>query len=143
MILDGRSMYIQDRARRMFCSSIVGGILPIALGVAWSLKRQWQINFEAMLEKYPPTWGAITPAPPPTVWVMVGDMTRTTGLFNEFERYVQGNALPVKIVVEDNGLSTNAVTRDVWGKTPTNYWIHSYSYDRTHPHVGLAERVSF
>lgn len=139
MILDGRSMFIQDKARRVFCSSIVGGILPIALGVAWSIKEQAR-KLEREAAKMCEVGVTIDT---PRVWVFVGDMTTYTGIFQEFAFYVQGHDLPVQVVIEDNKLSTNTPTRDVWGAAGVPLKAKRYEYDRTHPHVGLAERVSF
>ncbi len=140
MILDGRSMYIVDRPRRVFCSSIVGGILPIALGVAWSIKRQHErhdLEAAKMCEV-----GTLYDCP--RVWVFVGDMTARTGLFWEFWQYIEGHGLPVRVVEEDNGCSTNSPTRQVWGtNVGPGMTRRRYAYRRTHPHVGLSERVNF
>jgi TPP-dependent pyruvate/acetoin dehydrogenase alpha subunit len=121
MILDGRSMYLMSKEYRFFASSIVGGILPIALGVAEGIKRNGG--------------GA---------WcrVFVGDMCKTTGLYSEFVRYVEGHQLPVVIISEDNGLSTNTPTREAWG-TGNHHHYTGYAYKRTVPHVGVGERVQF
>lgn len=133
MILDGRSMYLIDRARRFFASSIVGGILPIALGVAWSTRKRWHDagQFGFGVERAP------------RVWVFAGDMTERTGLFREFMQYAQGQRLPVHVVIEDNGLSTNTPTEKVWGTSKSAVWVTRYQYERTHPHVGLTTRVVF
>ncbi len=124
-ILEGRSMYVMSKKHGFVCSSIVGGILPIAAGVAAGIKRKgnW----------YPYT---------PTVHVFVGDMTARTGLFHEFLEYCRGQDLPVRVVTEDNGLSTNTPTKKVWGsgwKLRTTY----YQYQRMYPHVGVGEHVAF
>lgn len=39
-IIEGRSMGIINKKKKFYSSSIVGGILPIALGVALSLKKR-------------------------------------------------------------------------------------------------------
>ena len=39
-ILNGRSMGIINSKRNFYSSSIVGGILPVALGVALSIKKR-------------------------------------------------------------------------------------------------------
>jgi TPP-dependent pyruvate/acetoin dehydrogenase alpha subunit len=135
MIVDGRSMFIMSKEHRFFCSSIVGGILPIALGVAAGIKRNRE-NYYGDWPAPDREWGL--------VHVFVGDMCSTTGLFAEFSRYAEGHDLPVRIVIENNDLSTNARTRDVWGHgqwQPDRH--HYYTYKRTHPHVGLLEKVSF
>lgn len=137
MLLDGRSMYIMDKPRRVFCSSIVGGILPIALGVAWSVKLQhMRSEFARAMREEPGT-------DRPRVWVFVGDMTARTGLYGEFFQYVIGHELPVRVVIEDNDLSTNTPTAKVWGPQWMGSFENRYKYTRSHPHVGLSERVNF
>ncbi len=81
----------------------------------------------------------------PRVWVLVGDMTVTIGLWSEFCRYSMGHELPIYFVEEDNGLSTKTPTSKVWGMSRC-YELPAgkvYHYQRTHPHVGLSERVNF
>lgn len=131
MILDGRSMYIMSAAHRFFSSSIVGGILPIACGVAMGINRK-NMN----------DWKGVWPVPP-QVYVFAGDMTATTGLFHEFTRYVIGHHLPVKVIVENNGLSTNTPTGETWGTGRIGSFIAEYSYKRAVPHVGVGEKVIF
>lgn len=123
MILEGRSMYIHSKPHRFLASSIVGGMLPIAVGLGLGIKRA---------------------GGPETVWVFVGDMTATTGLYHEATHYAVGHGLPIRFVVEDNGFSTNARTRETWRSDSDRVaYIDGYTYERTMPHVGLAERVSF
>jgi len=143
-ILEGRSMYLMSKEHRFLASSIVGGMLPTACGLAMGIK-QWRIDrlpaedrgksFE--YDKYEET--------DPRVWVFVGDMTRTTGLFHEFNKYSFGHRLPIRIVIESNCLSTNAKTRETWGDYPFNEpgMKQFYQYERTTPHVGLSQRVNF
>ena len=50
------------------------------------------------------------------VWVFIGDMTFETGTFHECYKYSQNFKLPIKFVVEDNGLSTNTPTKIAWEK---------------------------
>ena len=131
-ILDGRSMYIENREHRFLSSSIVGGVLPIALGVAMGAKRL------GLDER---------------VWCFVGDMTWRTGIADEVRRYARGHELPLRLVQEDNGLSTNTPTREVWGEgfrgqsngkvTPFNPGAITYSYERQWPHVGVGKWVTF
>lgn len=124
MILDGRSMYLNSRKHKFVCSSIVGGILPIACGVALANKRL------GLDER---------------VFVFIGDMTRRTGIFNETTYYGGGHDLPMKIIVEDNGLSTNTPTEKVWSEKDHPDWLneHRYSYVRDFPHVGVGQYVAF
>ena len=123
-ILEGRSMYVMSKEHRIICSSIVGGILPIACGLAMGIKGNGGDGGDER------------------VWVFIGDMTATTGLCHEFTKYCDGHRLPVRVVLEDNGLSTNAITRETWGNGVENSWDR-YDYTRNYPHCGLREKVSF
>jgi TPP-dependent pyruvate/acetoin dehydrogenase alpha subunit len=124
MILDGRSMYIMDRARKFMASSIVGGMLPVAIGLGMGFKQQKTTQH---------------------VHCFVGDMTASIGLFHEAVQYAEGHDLPVRFIVENNGVSTNADTEQTWGKQVARFSrkVTHYRYRRTMPHVGLLERVSF
>ncbi len=116
-ILAGRSMMLHFPEYRFFTSAIVGGILPIAVGVASTGAR---------------------------VWCFVGDMTASTGAFHDAVRYAVGHGLPIRFVVEDNGLSTNTPTREVWGQgTDRPLVLRHYTYTRTYPHVGSGVYVAF
>lgn len=128
-ILDGRSMYLCSAKYRTICSAIVGGILPIAAGLAMGEHCRF---FE---------YGGMVSCR--TIWVCVGEMTARTGLFHEFRQYCEGHRLPVRVVVEDNGLSTNAKTEDVWGRASMPIPISSYRYARNWPHVATGQYVSF
>ena len=138
-ILAGRSMYLMNAEHRLLCSSIVGGILPIACGVAYGIKRR---NEEAIARGYCGDWLLDE-----KVWVFVGDMTARTGIFCEFLSYCEGHKLPVVVVIEDNGLSTNTPTEVVWGGKqeyrPEYVKLIHYSYTRTWPHVGIHQHVTF
>lgn len=116
-------MYISSKEHKFICSSIVGGILPIACGVAMGAKRR------GLDEK---------------VWVFIGDMASRTGICAEAINYAKGHDLPMTIIVEDNGLSTNTPTREVWGhEIPEEMKWHYYQYKRIFPHVGVGEWVTF
>ena len=122
-ILAGRSMNLCFPEHRFYTSAIVGGILPIAVGVAAALKRQ---GSERM------------------VWCCVGDMAATTGVFHETSTYALRQDLPIKFIVEDNGLSTNTPTDETWGMT-WGSWdkVKRYTYKRTVPHCGIGKWVNF
>ncbi len=95
-ILADRSMHINALEHKFFTSSIVGGCLPIALGVAMALKRKKS---------------------PDKVWVFVGDMAAETGSFHECVKYATGHDLPITFIIEDNHLSVETPTDRVWGYT--------------------------
>ena len=117
-IMAGRSMNLAFPEHRFFTSAIVGGILPIACGVAAS--------------------GA-------SVWCFIGDMTYRAGILMESWNFCTGHSFPVEFVVEDNGLSTNTPTNVAWGE-PVDYHVPRltrYTYQRTFPHVGSGTYVQF
>ena len=102
-ILENRSMHINSIRHKFFTSSIVGGCLPIAVGVAMALKRKKRTN---------------------NVWCFVGDMAAETGSFHECAKYATGHDLRIIFVVEDNGLSVNTPTDKVWGYQYKREWPH-------------------
>lgn len=120
-ILEGRSMGIHNPEHRFFSSAIVGGHLPIAVGVAAALKR---MNCHRK------------------VWCFLGDMAATTGTYHEAFSYAGGQNLPIKFVIEDNGYSCNSPTQECWG-LESGDWTTHYSYDRVWPHVGIKQWVQF
>jgi len=89
IILTGESMHIYSKKYRILTSAIVGGILPIAVGIALGIK-------EKDLDEI--------------VWVFVGDMAAETGIFHECTKYAARNNLPITFIVEDNGFSTDTPT---------------------------------
>ena len=86
-IMANHSITINNAKYRFFSSAIVGGILPIALGVAMAGN---------------------------TVWAFCGDMAAETGIFHECVKYALGHKLPIHFVVEDNGYSVETPTKEVW-----------------------------
>ena len=122
-ILAKRSMHISSAKHRFLSSSIMGGMLPIACGLAMGIQRR------GGNEK---------------VWVFIGDMCSRAGVHSEFSRYAVGHNLPVKIVVEDNGMSTNTPTDETWGMCwPGQLGFHHYEYERVYAHVGCGQWVNF
>lgn len=121
-ILAGKSMMLHYPEHRFFTSAIVGGILPIACGVAAAGAR---------------------------VWCFVGDMTASLGAFHDAYGYARGHDLPIEFVVEDNGLSTNTPTHETWGgriewESHPFFPAIRYHYKRTlYPHVGSGKYVAF
>ncbi len=118
----GRSMFVQSAKYKIVTSAIVGGILPIALGVAMAKKRQGGSE---------------------RVYVFIGDMTARTGLYHEFYQYARGHDLPVHVVIEDNGVSTNADTGETWGRETQPRPKTYYHYTRNRPHTGTGKHVTF
>jgi len=121
-ILAGRSMHINNKEHRFFTSSMVGGCLPIALGVAMAIKRNRAKRH---------------------VWVLVGDMAAETGVFHECTKYAARQNLPITFIVEDNGLSTDTPTQQVWGIEKGESHIIRYKYTRFFPHINVGKWVTF
>ena len=122
IILDGNSMHVNSKKYKFFSSSIVGGGLPIALGVA--LANKLKGNDEH-------------------VWIFVGDMAAEMGVFNECTKYAARNDLPISFIIEDNGLSTETPTQESWGLCKGDPHIIKFTYKRKWPHVGCGKWVTF
>ena len=118
-IMAGRSMNLYFPEHRFLTSAIVGGCLPIAVGVAAGIKREGGANH---------------------VWCFVGDMAASIGLFNDAVRMSHG--LPITFVIENNGLSVNSPTVECWpnGGAPE---VMAYKHARTYPHSGIDRFVQF
>jgi len=127
-ILEGRSIAICFLEYKIFSSAIVGGHIPIALGVALSLKRQES-------ERH--------------VYCFLGDMTAETGIAQSAFAYANNFDLPITFIIEDNGVSVCSDTRKVWGTSKlrfqqvSNKKIISYTYTNKYPHAGAGKRVEF
>jgi len=132
-ILAGRSIHIMNAEHHFFTSAIVGGILPIALGVAMAIKRKSEER---------------------KVWCFLGDMASHTGIFHECTTYARNFNLPICFVIEDNSYSTNTPTREIWGfkgDAPPEGSIETwemggvlyYRYERGFPHQGCGQWVQF
>ena len=122
-IVNGRSMGINNLKYKFYSSAIVGGIIPIALGIAKGLKLKKKKN---------------------VVWAFIGDMTFETGGFHECYKYAKNHKLPLKFIVEDNNLSTNTPTDKVWvKKSSIPRDVIYYKYKRKYPHHGTGGWVLF
>ena len=123
MIVRGKSMSVYSDEPKFYSSSIVGGILPIALGVAKSIKLKGGTN---------------------KVWCFVGDMTFETGIFYETYKYSRNFELPLEFVIEDNNLSTNTPVDETWGgKQTVPSDVYYYQYKSEYPHHGTGNWVLF
>lgn len=125
-IYSGKSMSISSKKPLFLSSSIVGGIIPIALGVALGIKKARKKN---------------------KVWCFIGDMTAETGVFWESYKYSHNHKLPLNFVIEDNNLSTNTPTSKVWGRQKINLKILKnviyYKYKNSYPHHGTGKWILF
>ena len=116
-------MGINSKKYKFYASSIAGGGLPIAAGIALGNK------LKKKQEK---------------VWVFVGDMTYETGQFHEVYKYSKNFNLPIKFIVEDNNLSTNTPTNKAWNKKSKIYDdVIYYKYTRSYPHHGTGKWIPF
>lgn len=133
-ILDKRSITACFKKYKVLSSAIVGGICPIALGVALSLKRKQESE---------------------RVFCFIGDMSAETGVFHECYKYGLNFDLPIWWVVGDNNKSVCTNTRKVWGvdkffgckgmssgmsEGPN---IIRYKYESKYPHCGHGKRINF
>lgn len=122
-ILSGHSMTICNLDEKFYASAIVGGCLPIALGVAQALKNENSVD---------------------KVWCFIGDMSFESGLFYEVHKYARNFDLPLYFVVEDNNLSTYTPTEHTWGvKRPIPDDVIHYTYTSKYPHYGTGKWVAF
>jgi pyruvate dehydrogenase E1 component alpha subunit len=122
-ILSGQSMTICSLEEKFYASAIVGGTLPIALGIAQALKNNNSLD---------------------KVWCFIGDMSFESGLFYEVHKYARNFDLPLYFVIEDNNLSTYTPTEHTWGvkrDIPTDV-IH-YTYTSKYPHYGTGKWIAF
>jgi TPP-dependent pyruvate/acetoin dehydrogenase alpha subunit len=123
LIKEGRSMGINSVKYKFYSSSIVGGSLPIALGVAQSIKLKKETS---------------------KVWCFIGDMTFETGTFHECYKYSRNFDLPLEFVIEDNNMSTNTPTDEAWNqKSEIPDDVYYYQYERKYPHHGTGTWVLF
>ncbi len=122
-ILDCRSIHINNNKEKVYTSSIVGGALPVAVGVALGIKLKQGTE---------------------RVWCFVGDMCAEMGAFHEAEKYSRRHNLPITFVVEDNDLSVDTMTQEVWGKEDFGRTqTIRYKYKRFYPHHGSGKWVTF
>jgi TPP-dependent pyruvate/acetoin dehydrogenase alpha subunit len=125
-IYSGKSMSVSSKKPKFFSSSIVGGIISIALGASLALKKNRSKN---------------------KVFCFVGDMTAETGFFYECYKYSQQKQLPLIFVIEDNNLSTNTPTDKTWGRKKLDLKLFKnviwYKYKNTYPHHGTGKWVLF
>ena len=127
-IIKGHSISLSFAKQKIFSSAIVGGTLPIALGIALALKIKKSKQ---------------------QVFCFIGDMTSETGIAHECIKYAENFKLPIKFIIEDNNLSVCTDTRKTWGLKKLTYEnskskkIIYYKYKNKYPHAGAGKRVQF
>ena len=97
-ILAGRSISLCFPEHKIYSSAIVGGSIPIAVGVAISIKRSNSNN---------------------RVYCFMGDMTSESGIAHECIKYSRNFKLPIHFIVEDNAKSVCTDTRKTWNQKNT------------------------
>jgi len=127
-ILAGKSISLCFSKYKIYSSAIVGGTLPIAVGMALSLKRKKSKN---------------------KVFCFIGEMTSETGIAHENIKYSVNKKLPIHFVIEDNKKSVCTDTRKTWSQKKltfekiSNKYITFYKYKLKYPHAGAGKRVQF
>jgi len=127
-IINGKSISLCFTDHKVYSSAIVGGSLPIALGLAVSLKRKKSKN---------------------KVYCFIGDMTSETGIAHECIKYATNKNLPIHFIVEDNKKSVCTDTRKTWSikkltyENISNKFVTYYRYKLKYPHAGAGKRVQF
>jgi pyruvate dehydrogenase E1 component alpha subunit len=127
-ILSGKSIALCFPENNIYSSAIVGGNIPIALGVAVALKKKKNNKKQ--------------------VYCFVGDMTAETGIMHESLKYARNYSLPIHFIIEDNSLSVCSDTKKVWNKKKyskikQDKFLSYYKYNNKYPHAGAGKRVQF
>jgi pyruvate dehydrogenase E1 component alpha subunit len=127
-ILQGRSISLCFPEYRIVSSALVGGILPIATGLALSIKLNKSKN---------------------KVHCFLGEMTSETGIAHECIKYSRNHNLPIRFIIEDNGKSVCTDSREAWGTDILTFehfndpMVVYYKYELSYPHAGGGVRVQF
>lgn len=127
-IFAGHSIALSFEKQKILCSAIVGGTAPIAMGIAWSLKRHNDID---------PTGNEAK------VHCFLGDMTAETGIVHECMKYADRHSLPIRWIIEDNGKSVCTPTQEVWGYNGNSTEVVRYQHELSRPHCGIGKYVRF
>ncbi len=121
-IRTGSSISLCFPEYRVVASAIVGGNVPIAMGIALGIKKASGTE---------------------RVHCWIGDMTAETGITHEAMKYARNHGLPIRWIVEDNGLSVCTPTKAVWGGRSYMEADARYAYESRFPHCGAGVRVQF
>ena len=107
---------------KFFTSAIVGGIAPIAVGLAKAIKLKNSTD---------------------KVWCFLGCMGVRCGISIESIVYSLGHDLPVTFIIENNNLSVRTDTKDSWGNKYDHLQdikqlanVRYYEYKRRYNHAG-------
>ena len=128
-IIAGRSISLCFPKYKIFSSAMVGGVLPIAVGTAMSIKLKKEKSSK--------------------VFCFMGEMTSETGIAHECIKYSRNFKLPIHFVVEDNEKSVCTDTREAWNQKKLSFekrnddYVTYYKYKTSYPHAGAGKRVQF
>lgn len=118
LILDGNSMFVFDKDKHFFSSSILAGTCAIAAGVAYALKESGSENW---------------------VYCFLGDGAEEQGHFYEAVMFVEGQDLPCMFIIEDNDRQVDTTFEE---RNPNKFKFEMPScvirnkYKPTYPHAG-------
>ena len=127
-ILAGRSISLCFPEYNIYSSALVGGSIPVAVGLAISLKRESSKN---------------------SVYCFMGEMTSETGIAHECIKYSRNFKLPIHFIIEDNEKSVCTETRKTWNTKKLSYegyadeYVTYYHYKLKYPHSGAGKRIQF
>ena len=123
-ILDNYSMHQYSKKHRVFTSGIVCGQVPIALGMALSLKLKREKGH---------------------VYCFVGDMSSEMGSFYVCVKYALFHKLPITFIIEDNQIAVYTPTREAWMGNMKNWPrnVKTLNYERKYPHHGTGKFIHF
>lgn len=126
IIKEGKSIALCFPEHNVYSSAIVGGIIPIATGVAFSNKIQKKNS---------------------KVYCFVGDMTSETGIMHECLKFSKNKKLSIHFIIEDNGKSVGTDTKKVWSlknlTNKNNKYVSCYKYKLSYPHAGSGTWINF
>lgn len=137
-IVAGKSISLCFPEYKIISSAIVGGMAPIAVGLAMGIKRKKEENKRKVV-------------------CFLGDMAYETGIVHESVKYSQNHQLPLLWVVEDNSVSVGTNTESVWGGISSigerelvagstrilRANTIRYHYRNSFPHCGVGKWINF
>jgi pyruvate dehydrogenase E1 component alpha subunit len=126
-ILAGKSISLCFPKYKIFCSGIVGSLVGVAVGCAYAIKKQ---GLNHMVHHFG------------------GDMLSRCGIFAEATNYANNHFLPIRFIVEDNGISVMTNTKEVWNDQKYSGYgclqnIERFIYKNEFPHSGITQKIRF
>jgi TPP-dependent pyruvate/acetoin dehydrogenase alpha subunit len=120
-IIKGKSMVMTLPEYKFICSSIVGGIPSIAVGISMGLALDRSSNGGH-------------------VWCWVGDMSAETGHFHEAYKFARNYELPITFIVENNNLSVLTPTDETWQREIPYYIDNVDDFEHKMKHLDIYEQ---